>query len=150
MPTTVRCTSTIAAPASRVFALVSDYRSATAVIEGLEEMTPDGPKSAGEGASFDAVIQLGPRRVRARVRIAKLAHDASITWASSGGDDRSLTFDLHSKGPDSTEVTLTVSYNGPGGLSGLVLAPVVEQNVRSRARRSLERLSQLSLESSRA
>ena len=139
MRKTVQAQTTIAASAEVLFECLSDYQRAEVFIEGLEELTPTGPKTEGEGAQFDAVLKVGPRTLRSTIEIAALEPGRSITWSSAGEDGQSLRFDLK---PDhgETSVSLVISYEEPGGLGGAIIAPFVEHTVRERASGALERL----------
>jgi uncharacterized membrane protein len=137
--TTVRVQATIAAPADVLFECLADYERADVFIEGLEQLTPTGTTTSGEGAQFDAVLKVGPRTLRTTITIGALERDRSITWASAGDGGQSLTFELRALGHE-TSVSLTVSYEEPGGVGGALIAPFVEQTVRHRSSVALERL----------
>lgn len=140
--TTVRVSTRIVAEAGALFQLVSEPDKAVRVIEGLESLEAIGPQTTGEGARFAAVMRLGPKTVRAEVELAAVEQDRSVTWVSSHGDDRSLAFELREL-DEATAVRLTVTYARPEGMSALLLAPVVEETVRARAKGTLERLREL-------
>ena len=141
--TTVRASATIQAPATVVFGFVSEYKHALQVIEGLEDMSPLGHQTSGVGARFHTVLSLGPKTVSAEIEIVELVEPRIVTWASSGRDSRSITFQLEEAG-ESTTVRLTIAYERAETLSAILLAPVVEEAVRSRAHRTLDRLRELS------
>lgn len=140
--------TSIDAPAHQLFGLLSDYKQAEEVIEGLEGLFPIGKQTAGVGASFHAVMRLGPKTVRADIEIAELVEDRLVCWRSSNGDDRSITFELRQL-ESATAVRLTVAYEQSQSLSAALLSPVVEEAVRQRSRATLERMRVLS-ESERA
>jgi uncharacterized protein YndB with AHSA1/START domain len=136
---TVRAATTIAASPDEVFACLADYERAEVFIEGLEQLTPTGAKTEGEGAQFDAVLKVGPRTLRTTIEISAVEPGRSITWSSAGDDGQSLTFELRPE-RDETSVSLEVSYEEPGGIGGVLIAPFVEQTVRVRSTSALERL----------
>ncbi len=137
--TAVRVNTRIPAAVPVVFSLVSEAEHAVAVIDGLEQLSPIGRQDAGVGARFDAVLRLGRQTVSAQIEIAELVENRRITWSSTGGDNRSITFELREV-EQSTAVRLTVVYERPEGLSAILLAPVVEETVRSKAHHTLSRL----------
>ncbi len=139
MRKTLQAQATIAASPETLLGCLADYKCAELCIEGLEQLAPTGGKTAGEGAKFDAVLQLGPRTLRTTIEITKLDSGRSITWASAGDEGQSLTFDLQPE-QDKTLVSLTVSYEEPGGIGGALIALFVEQTVRKRATDTLDRL----------
>lgn len=148
-PTRIRSATSVAAPVSRLFPLVSDYRHARSVIEGLEELRPLGEPETGEGARYAAVLHMGPTVLRASIEIVELVVNRRVTWATSGEEERVLSFEFDSEA-GVTVVALTVSYEAPGGLAGLLVRPVVEEGVRRRSRETLARLEQLGLADGRA
>ena len=139
MTKTVQADATIAAPADEIFDCLADYERAEVFIEGLEQLTPKGTQTAGEGAQFDAVLKVGPTTLRTTIEIAALDPGRTITWSSAGDQAQSLKFDL-SPAQDGTSVNLTVTYEEPGGIGGVLMAPFVDQTVRQRTATALERL----------
>jgi uncharacterized membrane protein len=136
---TVRASATILAPAEALFECLADYKRAEVFIEGLEELTPSGPQTTGEGARFEAVLHVGPRVLRTTIIIASLVAGRAITWSSVGADRQSLVFEL-AQTDDETAVSLEISYEEPGGVAGALLAPFVRQTVERRANTALKRL----------
>jgi uncharacterized membrane protein len=141
---TVRATSFLAAPAERIFAVVSDYGRAGEVIEDVQQITPVVPTDTGLGAQFDARVKLGPKTISIVFRLAELVPNTLVTWASASGDGRRLSFHLRSE-DSGTAVELVVDYETPDGLRGIVLAPVVREMVQTRAASTLRNLATLSL-----
>ena len=117
MAKTVRASAAIAAPAAVIFACLADYKQADVFIEGLEQLTPNGSRTVGQGARFDAVLKVATRTLRTTIEIAALEPDRLITWSSAGDDGQRLTFRL-SAGQGETIVEFTVDYEEPGGVAG--------------------------------
>lgn len=139
MRTTVSATETIGASAVALFDCIADYAVAPLFIEGLQRLTPVSSSTSGEGARFDAVMRVGPRTFRTTIEITAYEEGHLVTWASAGGRSQVLTFELVPEGK-ATKVVLDISYEKPGGLAGVLAAPVVEETVRSRAHSALRRL----------
>lgn len=139
MTQTVRARRTIAASADAVFACLADYKQADVFIEGLEELTPLGSETTGEDARFEAVIDVGVRTLRTTIVISSLEPGRSVTWSSAGDEGQRLAFELAAD-PGGTLVSLTVTYERPGGIAGTLIAPFVEHTVQHRATVALERL----------
>jgi uncharacterized membrane protein len=136
---TVRASAAIAAPAAVIFACLADYKQADVFIEGLEQLTPNGSRTVGQGARFDAVLKVATRTLRTTIEIAALEPDRLITWSSAGDDGQRLTFRL-SAGQGETIVELTVDYEEPGGVAGALMAPFIAQVVQHRSETALARL----------
>jgi uncharacterized membrane protein len=137
--TTIRVGGTIAAPPESIFAYVTDYKLAPLFIDGLQTLTPAGEPTSEAGARFDAEMRIGPKSFQATIEIAAYEENCLVTWSASSGEQRSLTFKLKPDGLG-TQVVLEISYERPGGLTGSLLAPIIEETVRSRAHASLRRL----------
>ena len=131
--------ATIAASPEQLYECLADYQRAEVFIEGLEQLTPKGEQTEGEGAQFDAVLKVGPRTLRTTIGISAVDPGRSITWSSAGDEGQSLTFHLRPE-RGKTSVSLEVSYEEPGGIGGALIAPFVEQTVRQRSTTALERL----------
>ncbi|MHB1988386.1 MAG: SRPBCC family protein [Acidimicrobiales bacterium] len=143
--TTVRSTTTLRASPREVFELLSDYERAGLVIEGLKELSPVGGQASGVGARFQAIMHLGPKTVTAQIELTDLVQDRLVTWAAVDGDNRSISFELDETEDKAvamrlTTVALTITYERGDGLPATLLAPVVQESVRSRARDTLQRL----------
>ncbi len=82
---------------------------------------------------------MGVRTLRTTIVITSLEPRRSITWSSAGDDGQSLKFDLSPRRGETT-VSLTVTYEQPGGMAGALIAPFVEHTVQHRATGALERL----------
>jgi uncharacterized membrane protein len=136
---TVQARTTIAASAGTVFECLADYRQAGIFIEGLEQLTPVGSQTTGENARFEAILDVGVRTLRTTIVITSLEPRRSITWSSAGADGQSLTFELRPR-RGGTTVSLTVTYEPPGGIAGALIAPFVEHTVQHRATGALDRL----------
>lgn len=137
--TRVQVSDKISAAPESVFDCVSDYAVAPLFIEGLQRLTPVGGRTTGEGARFDAVMKVGPSTYHTTIEITAYEENRRVTWASSNGRSQSVTFDLEPVGSE-TKVSLEVTYERPTGIAGAVVAPVVDETVRARARGALRRL----------
>jgi uncharacterized membrane protein len=136
MRTTVSASETIEASAATLFDCVGDYAVAPLFIDGLQRLTPVSSNTSGEGARFDAVMRVGPSTYRTTIEITAYEEGRLVTWSSTSGEPQVLTFKLIPDGK-STRVVVEISYEKPGGLAGVLTAPIVEQTVRSRARSAL-------------
>jgi carbon monoxide dehydrogenase subunit G len=141
MITRIQLSTTVAASPAALFARVTDYSNVPAFIEGLQQLRPAGQATTGTGALFDAVMKIGPSTFHSKVEITEYETDRRVTWSASGGQAQAVTFDLDPIATG-TRVVVEVRYERPGGIAGSLLAPVIEQAVRVRARNALGRLEQ--------
>jgi uncharacterized membrane protein len=124
----VHASEVIQASPAALFDCVADYAVAPLFIEGLQRLTPVGPKTTGEGARFDATVE-----------ITDYEEDRLVTWASSNGQSQAITFELVPEA-DGTKVVLEISYERPSGIGATLVAPIVDETVRVRAHGALRRL----------
>ncbi|MHB1504147.1 MAG: SRPBCC family protein [Acidimicrobiales bacterium] len=148
MTVRVRDSAGIDADGEVLSGYLADYRVVSTLVEGLEDLEPVDPGSCGPGARFNAVVRFGPRKVRSIVELVEVDPGREVLWSASGDGGRLLRFTLSGGAGGVTLVSLEISYEPPGGIAGVLLAPVVEQTVRTGARVSLERLSHLAAERS--
>ncbi|HXY45768.1 MAG TPA: SRPBCC family protein [Acidimicrobiales bacterium] len=139
MITKVHVSEMIDATPEAVFDCVADYAVAPLFIEGLQRLTPAGPSTTGEGARFNAVMKVGPSTFHATIEISEYVENRRVTWSSTNGQTQAVTFDLEPSG-DGTKVVLEVTYERPSGISGALVAPMVDETVRLRANGALRRL----------
>jgi uncharacterized membrane protein len=136
---TIRAEATIGAPPAALFAILADYERADVFIEGLQSLVPRTAQTAGQGSEFAADLKVGLQSFHTNIVIGSYEPDRAITWSTAADNGQDLTFELEPV-RDGTAVTLSVSYEEPGGVGGALLAPFVERTVRHRAGTALERL----------
>ena len=139
----IKDSATIDAPAEVLFDRIADYRSAQRLIDGLDSMVPRGAVTSGKGARFAAVMRVGPRTFGATIEITEYDPPHRLIWSSAGRDSQVLSFEFDEKETGDrpeTRVTLEVTYARPGGVGGLLAAPVVERTVKARVHSTLEHL----------
>lgn len=144
-PPIVTATARVEAPVARVFSVLSNYEQVVQVIDGLESLTPVAEPAHEVGARFAAVFRLPGRQVSAEVVLAELVENRRVLWEAAGTPGRSVLFDTKQLEPSLTAVRVSVSFERGGGIAGSLLAPIIEETVRSRARNTLEHLKGLNL-----
>jgi uncharacterized membrane protein len=142
MQTTARVSAPIRATPARLYQYLVDYRRAPLFIGGLQSLKPLGRRTKGSGARFAAVMKVGPSTFEGTIELGDLEPNRRVAWVMLGDEPRRVNFEL-SPSDGTTNVEVEVSYERPGGIGGLVLAPVVEQAVRSTSRDALQRLKEL-------
>lgn len=141
MPVTVRSRATIPVAAKTLYGFLADFRHAEVFIDGLERLQPIGDQTEGVGAQFEAAIRVGPTSFETTLEIEELEDEHRITWTSVGEHPQTLSFTL-ADGQGATSVELAISYEEPGGIAAILVAPLVEQTVQRRAEAALASLRQ--------
>jgi uncharacterized membrane protein len=136
---TITASTTIGAPAKRVFEYAADYRHASLIVPGLTSFTPVDENTSGLGATFAAVIELGPSRYDTKLAITKYEPDQVIAWETTTSPAQSLLWTFEADG-DTTKVVFDLGVEFPGGISGNLLALTLEPVLRGRARDAVANL----------
>jgi len=130
----------IARPPPEVFAWVADPAHVAVVLEGVERWEPLDDRATGLGARFDVSMRALGFPLEGVLVLDRWDEPRAIGWRSESGlVAQSGGWRFEPRG-DSTEVTLTIGYEPPGGALGGLLAARVDGAVRERLRRALERM----------
>lgn len=131
-----------AAPLEVAFAYVDDYRNATDWMFGLARFEPVGDKDQGLGAVFDGTFQVKPVKLHSTVKVTDWEQDKLIAFESVKGFRNWSTWTFTADGPEQTKVSVTFSYELPGGLAGKALGKALEPIVAISVRHSDQALRQ--------
>jgi uncharacterized membrane protein len=125
---------TCEAPLDAAFAYIDDYRTATDWMFGLARFEPVGDQVQGLGAVFDGTFQVKPVKLSSTVKVTRWEQDKVIAFESVKGFKNWSTWEFRASAPEQTKITVTFSYELPGGLAGRAmgkaLEPIVAISVR--------------------
>lgn len=136
---TITASTTVDAPAKRVFAYAADYRHAGLIVPGLTSFTPVDDHTSGLGATFAVVVEFGPSRYDTRLEITRYEPDKVIAWETTTTPAQSLLWTFEEEGA-ATKVVFDLGVEFPGGISGNLLALTLEPVLRGRARDAVANL----------
>jgi|HubBroStandDraft_1064217.scaffolds.fasta_scaffold288706_2 ribosome-associated toxin RatA of RatAB toxin-antitoxin module len=122
----------VGAPPEVVFDYAADYRHATLLVPGLTRFEPTGHETSGLGASFDAAIEIGPKRYETKLAVNVFDPVRAIGW-SGLPEGPSLLWTFTPDG-DVTTVEFELGFDLPGGVAGTLLGFTIEPIIRSTAR----------------
>lgn len=115
----------INAPIGDVFAVVDDWRRTPEYLHGLERWEAADPDHArGEGSRFRVGLKIGPKVARARVVVTAYEPDVRIAFRTESGPRVSGTWTFAADG-GATTVTLSTTFDLPGGVMGRVIGRAV-------------------------
>jgi ribosome-associated toxin RatA of RatAB toxin-antitoxin module len=117
---------TCEAPLDVAFAYIDDYRTATDWMFGLAKFEPVGSQVQGLGAVFDGTFQVKPVKLSSTVRVTRWEQDRVIAFESIKGFKNWSTWEFSAVSPTQTLVTVTFSYELPGGLAGRAMGKALE------------------------
>lgn len=99
---------------------------------------PEGPVAVG--TSWTQVSKIGSRNVEFRRKVVKYERPHRIIWEMTGYGGRVLlTFELEPQG-SGTKATYTADYTMPGWLLGRFVDKLLENRIKSDARRNIAKL----------
>jgi uncharacterized membrane protein len=130
----------IARDPSDVFAWVADHRNVPRVLEGVDRWQPLGDRTEGRGARFDVSMRALGVPLDNVLVLDTWDEPRAIGWRSASGPIAQAGGWRFAPLADGTEVTLTISYEPPGGAVGGLLAGRLDGVVRARLQRALERM----------
>ena len=127
---------TCEAPLDVAFAYIDDYRSAPEWMFGLAKFQPVGEQVQGLGAVFEGTFQVKPVKLSSTVRVTRWEQDKVIAFESIKGFRNWSTWEFSALSPTQTKITVTFSYELPGGLPGRAMGKALEPIVAISVRHS--------------
>ena len=131
----IECKTTVAAPAERVWELVTDPARYRDFFAGMTRWDVVGERERGLGARYDIRLRAGAAEVGSLIEIVEFDERCDMAWTSITGLDQRGRWRLREREPGHTEVTLRLTYQAPGGLLGLVSdrlgAPIVKGHLEN-------------------
>jgi uncharacterized membrane protein len=124
------------APLDIAFAYLDDYTTTTDWMFGLAKFEPVGEQVQGLGAVFDGTFQVKPVKLSSTVKVTRWERDKVIAFESIKGFKNWSTWEFDASSPTQTKITVTFSYELPGGLAGRAMGKALEPIVGISVRHS--------------
>ena len=86
----------------------------------LTKWEPAGERSHGKGSTFQVGMKAGPATLDSTIEITTWTENHTIGWVTRKGSRQDGTWSFHKRG-NSTEATLEVNIEFPGGIAGKVI-----------------------------
>lgn len=125
----------IDAPASAVFAYVSDYTNASSFMYGLEKLVALTEQTRGLGAKFEGTIKLGAS-LNSFLECTEYVEGEKFTLASYKGINNTSRWTVESIDDTHARAILVWEYDLGSGLGGRALGKIVEPFVKIAASHS--------------
>jgi len=122
------------------FEWVSDYHNAARVLDGVTRWRPVGFKTRGAGARFDVAMRALGVPLENELVIDTWQEPHAIAWHSQKGLIQQAGAWTFRQRNGSTEVTLSIVYEPPAGQMGAAVAARVDDAVRRRLVKGLQRM----------
>ena len=134
----------IAAPADRVWEVVSDPARALSFMSGVTRWEPQGEPLKGLGARYRVLFRVGAAEVGGLIEVVEWEEGRELAWTSVLGVDQRGRWRVRPAARDHTRVELRMAYGVAGaGLAGWVAERVAAPTLSAHLRRSLRALKRL-------
>jgi uncharacterized membrane protein len=139
----------VAAPADRVWAVVSDPTRVLSFMSGVTRWESEGTPATGLGARYRVLFRIGAAEIGGLIEFVEWDEGHELAWTSVMGVDQRGRWRLREHGPNRTSVMFRLSYHAPGGLLGWLSDQLSAPMVRGNVHHTLENLKR-HIESERA
>jgi uncharacterized membrane protein len=131
----VRASALLAAPADRVWSIVSDPQRVLTYMSGITRWEVVSDEPTGLGARYRMLLRVGSAEVGGLVEVVEWAPGRELAWTSVTGLDQRGRWRLRDAGQGRTRAELRLAYGVAGaGLSGWlaehIAAPIVSGHLR--------------------
>ena len=130
----------IDAPADEIWEIVTDPEQYTKFADSITRWEPESEKDRGMGARFTMRMRAGSAEVGGLVEVVEWDEGCDMAWNSVTGIDQRGRWRLRRQEDGTTEVSLRLAYQAPGGLLGMVSDRISAPTVRGNLQRTLENL----------
>jgi uncharacterized membrane protein len=131
----------VAAPASLVWAQVSDPARVLHFFAGVTRWEVDGAQRTGLGARYRMLLRVGSAEVGGLIEIVEFAGERDLAWTSVTGVDQHGRWRLRPLENGGTRVELRLQYGvAGGGIWSWLAEQLAAPTVRGHARTTLAQL----------
>jgi uncharacterized membrane protein len=131
----------VAAPASLVWAQVSDPSRVLHFFAGVTRWEVDGGRRTGLGARYRMLLRVGSAEVGGLIEIVEFAPERDLAWTSVTGVDQHGRWRLRPLVDGGTRVELRLQYGvAGGGIWSWLAERLAAPTVRGHARKTLTQL----------
>ena len=134
---------TIKCSPERAFDYFADHHHVAAVLDGISQWKPIGPKVQGVGARYEVEMVALGLPLRSVLRLDRWRRPHEIGWASESGlikQEGGFTFTEVKGG---VHIVLRIAYTPPAAMLGAAVAGRLDWVVRRRLQTALERIREV-------
>lgn len=135
--------ATIKCSPERAFDYFADHRHVAAVLEGISEWKPIGPKLQGVGARYEVEMVALGFPLKSVLRINRWRRPDEIGWVSESGlikQEGGFTFTEVKGG---VHIVMRIAYTPPAAILGAAVAGRLDWVVRRRLQSALEHIREV-------
>ena len=135
---------TVAAPAERVWTIISRPERMLSFMSGLTRWEVAGDEPAGLGARYRMLFRVGSADIGGLIEVVEWVPCRELAWTSVTGLDQRGRWRLRAAGRERTRVELRLAYGVAGsGLTGWLAERIAAPTVSGHLRRSVRQLKQM-------
>lgn len=135
---------TIAAPADRIWAIVSDPERVLSYMSGITRWEVVSDEPTGLGARYRILLRVGSAEIGGLVEVVEWDPARDLAWTSVTGLDQRGRWRLRSAGDGRTRAELRLAYGVAGaGLTGWLAEHIAAPSVRQHLRRTVRELKRM-------
>ena len=114
----------------RAFAYVNDYTTVPDWMFGVTRFDPITEHTAGLGATYDAIMRIGPKNFESTLKVTEYAENELVHLESIKGFGVTTRWEFADAPEEGMiDVAVMFEYRLPGGLAGKALAKIIEPAV---------------------
>jgi uncharacterized membrane protein len=134
----------VAAPADRVWAVVSDPERALSYMSGVTRWEVEGEQRTGLGARYRVLFRVGAAEVGGLIEVVEWDEGRELAWTSVMGVDQRGRWRVRELSGGRSRVELRLAYGVAGaGLFGWMAERVAAPSLSANLRRSVRALKRL-------
>jgi uncharacterized membrane protein len=134
----------VAAPAERVWAIVSDPERVLSYMSGVTRWEVVSEPATGLGARYRILLGVGSAEVGGLVEVVEWVPGRELAWTSVTGMDQRGRWRLRDAGEGRTRAELRLAYGVAGaGLSGWLAEHIAAPTVSNHLRRTVRQLKRI-------
>jgi uncharacterized membrane protein len=134
----------VGAPATRVWAVVSDPERMLGFMSGVTRWEVESHNPTGLGARYRMLLRVGSAEIGGLIEVVESEPPRELAWTSVTGIDQRGRWRLRSLSDERTRVELRLAYGVAGaGPAGWVAERLAAPTVKGHLRRSLQQLKRI-------
>ncbi|MEA2655668.1 MAG: hypothetical protein QOI23_1033 [Chloroflexota bacterium] len=134
---------TIKCSPDRAFDYFADHRHVAAVLEGISEWKPIGPKVQGVGARYEVEMVALGFPLKSVLRINRWRRPHEIGWVSESGLIKQEGGFRFTEMKGGSHIELRIAYTPPAAMLGAAIAGRLDWVVRRRLQTALESIREV-------
>jgi uncharacterized membrane protein len=140
----VAASTTVTAPADRVWSVVSDPERVLSYMSGITRWEVVSEQPTGLGARYRILLRVGSAEIGGLIEVVEWVPGRELAWTSVTGLDQRGRWRLRDAGEGRTRAELRLAYGVAGaGLTGWLAERIAAPTVSGHLRRTVRQLKRI-------